>query len=216
MGRFRGISPIKASGMNEMGTPRGVARMRKVTENRKVTKGDFGRISRKDRCQDVMEDGQRCKQKAWRGKQVCYQHDPEMAELRRKAGRPAYAEASAGKPRNPVRLMTTRDVQELLAETAEDLRAGTIGAGEAYATGYLAQLALAAQGAARRESKLDVKHFWEVVDLGAAIERALKMQEERKREAQAGAGGNTGEVIPEPSVPGRDNLAGSAGSGAEV
>lgn len=180
--------------------------MRKVSENRKVTKGDSRRISRKNRCTQISEEGERCKQKAWRGKKVCYQHDPEMAELRRKAGR----------PRNPVRLMTTRDVQELLAETAEELRAGTIGAGEAYAAGYLAQMALAAQGAARRESKLDVKHFWEVVDLGAAIERALKMQEERKREAQAGAGGDTGEVIPEPSAPERDNLAGSVGSRAEV
>lgn len=149
--------------------------MRKMIEKQRSKKGDIGRISPRDRCEYVREEGKRCKQKAWRGKKLCYQHDPEMGELRRKAGR----------PRNPVRLKTAREVQELLARTLEELQAGEIGPGEAYAVGYLAQLGLTAQGEARRQAKPDVKHFWEVVDLGAAIERAVKMQEERKKEREA-------------------------------
>jgi len=62
--------------------------MKEVAENRRLKKGDSRQISPNDRCRHVREDGKRCRQKAWRGKKVCYQHDPEMAELRRSAGRP--------------------------------------------------------------------------------------------------------------------------------
>lgn len=81
--------------------------------------------------------------------------------------------------------MTVAAVQELLAGTLEELREKRITPGEAYAAGYLAQLTLAALGAARRESKLDVKHFWEVVDLGAAFEKAEELAKERKKEREA-------------------------------
>ena len=184
--------------------------MSKVIEKTKAKKGDSARISPKDRCAHVSKDGAKCKQKAWRGRRVCYQHDPEMGELRRKAGR----------PRNPVRLMSVRDVQELLAETLEELRAGEIGPGEAYATGYLAQLALAAQGASRRESKLDVKHFWEMVDLGAAVEKAAELQKERNKEREAQqaqeAEEDSEELVGEPSAPHEANLAGAAAPAREV
>ncbi len=148
--------------------------MRKVTESRKVKKGDFGRISRKDRCTHISEEGERCKQKVWRGMKVCYQHDPEAAELRRHAGR----------PRNPIELTSVQAVQESLAEAMRDLRGGKIKPGQAYAAGYLAQLALTALELERKESKLDVKHFWDVVDLGAAFEKAAALAKERKKEQE--------------------------------
>jgi len=128
-----------------------------------------------ERCQQVLEDGRRCKQKAWRGKEVCYQHDPDAAELRSQAGR----------PRDPMYLVSVQAVQLSLTETLEDLRAGRIKAGEAYAAGYLAQLALTALDVGRRERKLDVKHFWEMVDLGATIEDAVKLAKERKKKQEA-------------------------------
>jgi len=155
-------------------TPRG-GRRSQVTANRKVKKGDSGRISGKNRCTHFSEDGKRCKQKAWRAKKVCYQHDPAAAELRRKAGR----------PRNPVPLTTVEDVQESLAETMRELQAGKIKPGQAYAAGYLAQLALTALELERKQSKLDVKHFWEVVDLGAAFEKAGELAKERRKGKEA-------------------------------
>ncbi len=158
--------------------------MSEVAEKQRDKKGDLREISL--RCSHVLGDGKRCRQRAWRGKGVCYQHDPEAAELRKKAGRPAFAKASLDYARDKSAggLMTVAEVQGLLAEALGDLRAGRIKPGEAYAVGYLAQLALTAIGAVRRESKLDVKHFWEVVELGAAIETAEEMKAEMEKEAQ--------------------------------
>jgi len=149
--------------------------MSQVTGKTKVKKGDLRKISRRGRCAYVAESGRRCKQKAWRGKEVCYQHDPEAAELR----------GNAGRPRDPMYLVSVKAVQLSLTDTLEDLRAGRIKAGEAYAAGYLAQLALTALDVDRRERKLDVKHFWEMVDLGATIEDAVKLAKERKKEKEA-------------------------------
>ncbi len=151
--------------------------MSEMAEKQRDKKGDLRQISL--RCSHVSADGRRCKQKVWRGKGVCYQHDPEAAELRAKAGRPAFAKAMAGG------LMTVAEVQGLLAEALGDLRAGRIKPGEAYAVGYLAQLALTAIGAARKVGKLDVKHFWDVVELGAAIETAEEMKAEMEKEKEA-------------------------------
>lgn len=169
--------------------------MRGVAEKEAIEGRDWRGISLEERCTQVLADGRRCKQRRWRGQNVCFQHDPEAAKLRKKAGRrahanvlagqPAYGNASAGKPRTPAGLMTVAEVQEWLARTLEELREKRITPGEAYAAGYLAQLALAALGAARRESKLDVKHFWEMVDLGAAIHKAVELAKERKKEKEA-------------------------------
>jgi len=84
-----------------------------------------------------------------------------------------------------VPLTTVEDVQESLAETMTELQAGKIKPGQAYAAGYLAQLALTALDVDRRERKLDVKHFWEVVDLGATFERAAEMAKERRKQKEA-------------------------------
>lgn len=159
--------------------------MKEVAGDKAVEERDSAVVSPERRCTQVLADGRRCRQKAWRGKGICYQHDPAAARLRKKAGRPARADVPAGEPRKPARLMTVAAVQELLAGTVEELREKRITPGEAYAAGYLAQLALAALGAARRESKMDVKQFWEMVDLGAAFEKAAEMQKERKKEREA-------------------------------
>src|SRR3989338_1974812 len=77
------------------------------------------------------------------------------------------------------------EVQEPRAETRGELQAGKIKPGQAYAAGYLAQLALTALELERKQSKLDVKHFWEVVDLGAAFEKAGELAKERRKEKEA-------------------------------
>jgi hypothetical protein len=75
-------------------------------------------------------------------------------------------------------------VQELLGETLEELQAGRMKPGQAYATGYLAQLMLAAQAARRKEYKIDVKNFWEIVDLVLAFDDAKKSLKEKARKAR--------------------------------
>jgi len=54
--------------------------------------------------------------------------------------------------------MTAAEGHELLATMLVRVMMGDLPVGRAYAIGYLAQLMLAAQKAAARESKLDVKH----------------------------------------------------------
>lgn len=167
--------------------------MKEAAEDKAVEERDSAAISPERRCTQTLADGRRCRQKSWRRKSVCYQHDPAAAKLRKKAGRHAYGNVLAGQPRKPARLMTVAAVQELLAGTLEELREKRITPGEAYAAGYLAQLALAALGAARRESKLDVKHFWEVVDLRAAFEKAAELAKERKKEKEREKAEESGE-----------------------
>ena len=47
-GDFKEISPVNASGMKKMSTPRGGLRMSEAAGNREVKQGDFGRISLND------------------------------------------------------------------------------------------------------------------------------------------------------------------------
>lgn len=63
---------------------------------------------------------------------MCFHHDPEAAELRQNAGR----------PRGAIKILTATEVNQLLAETLEQVKAGKLEAGQAYAVGYLAQLIL--------------------------------------------------------------------------
>lgn len=84
------------------------------------------------RCTHIFAEGRRCKQRRWQGKELCFQHDPEAAELRKNAGRQASA----------LKMLTATEVHDLLTRTLEELRAKRVTPGEAYATGYLAQLLL--------------------------------------------------------------------------
>ena len=90
------------------------------------------RLPEEKRCVHKYSNGRRCGNQRWRGKEVCFQHDPEAAELRKKAGRPASA----------LRIMTATEVHAELSRTLEELREKKITPGEAYARGYLAQLLL--------------------------------------------------------------------------
>ena len=146
--------------------------MSEVAEKKERKRGEFRRISR---CTHVMEDGRKCRQRPWLGGELCFQHDPEAEELRKLAGRPRSRAAA-----------TAQQVQELLGETLEELRAGRMKPGHAYAVGYVAQLMLAAQEARRKEVKLDVKWFWDMVDLLLALEDGKKALKEKKaKEARA-------------------------------
>ena len=106
--------------------------MREVTEKEGVERGEARRIPEEQRCTHVFPDGRRCKQRRWRQKELCFHHDPEAAELRQNAGR----------PRSAIKILTATEVHHLLTETLEQVKAGKIKAGEAYAVGYLAQLIL--------------------------------------------------------------------------
>lgn len=144
-----------------------------MPENKRVRRREPRRLAEASRCTYVGPEGERCKQSRWAGKKVCFQHDPQAAELRMQARR-----------RGTQRVTKADEVEELLNETLEDLRSGRIKIGQAYAVGYLAQLMLAAQQARLKEVKLDVKWFWDMVDLGVALENAEKKLKEKK----AGAG----------------------------
>ncbi|MFQ5664556.1 MAG: hypothetical protein ACE5HL_12085 [Terriglobia bacterium] len=98
-------------------------------------------IREEKRCVYVFPEGRRCKQRRWRGKEWCFQHDPEAGELRRYAGRPAKG----------MRMTSAREVHELLVRTLEELRGQRISPGQAYAAGYLAQLVLRNLGAVKEE-----------------------------------------------------------------
>jgi len=125
------------------------------------------------RCANVSKDGRRCQQWRWAGKEVCYQHDKEArAEKKLKEG----SRQSPG--------FTVAQLQELLAMAMGQVLFGKMPVGQAYALGYLAQQSLAAHGVRAKEQKLDVKHFWEMVDLGATFERAAELAKERKMEAK--------------------------------
>jgi len=148
--------------------------MSEVVEKRRESRRDSARISPRQRCRQVMEDGRKCKQRPWLGGELCFQHDPEAAELRKLAGRPSKERLTKG-----------QEVEELLEETLEELRAGRMKPGQAYAVGYLAQLMLAARESRRKEVKLDVKWFWDMVDLVLALEDGEKALKEKKaREAR--------------------------------
>jgi len=123
------------------------------------------------RCTHVSKDGRRCQQWRWAGKEVCYQHD------KTRLGAQKLKEGSRQSPG-----FTVAQLQELLAMAMGQVLFGKMPVGQAYALGYLAQQSLAATEAAAKEKKVDVKHFWEMVDMGATFERAAELSKERKKE----------------------------------
>lgn len=148
-----------------------------MVEKKRVVRTSTGQTAPKaeppeeKRCTHRFADGRRCRQLRWAGKEVCYQHDKEArAEKKLKEG----SRQGPG--------FTVAQLQELLAMAMGQVLFGKMPVGQAYALGYLAQQSLAAHGAAAKDKKLDVKHFWEMVDLGATFERAAELAKERKRE----------------------------------
>jgi len=132
---------------------------------------DRAEVQDEMRCAHVSKDGRRCQQWRWAGKGVCYQHDKtRLAEQKLKEG----SKQSPG--------FTVAQLQELLAMAMGQVLFGKMPVGQAYALGYLAQQSLAATAAAEKEKKWDVKHFWEMVDLGATFERAAELGKERRKE----------------------------------
>lgn len=127
------------------------------------------------RCLYVMEDGKKCKQRGWLRGEFCFHHDPGTAELRKLAGRPR---------RKLITVTKGQQVEALLDETMEELRAGRMKPGQAYAVGYVAQLMLMARESRRREAKFDVKWFWDMVDLMVAFENAEKKAKEKAEVAK--------------------------------
>lgn len=146
-------------------------------EKKRVVEEVRERLIYRRQCAHIHPNGRRCRNRCWAGKKLCFQHDPEAAELREKVG-------AAGALNSPLRLKSVAEIQAALARALADLQEGRIKPAEAYAAGYLAQLALSTLQAAEKLGKLDVKHFWEMVDLGAAVERAVKMAEERRAEKE--------------------------------
>ncbi len=106
--------------------------MSKAIEKKGVgeRRGDKASVPEERRCTHVHADGKRCKQRRWREKELCFHHDPEAAELRKHRGVPV----------SGLRIISATEVHALLTKALEDLQAGRINPGEAYAIGYLAQL----------------------------------------------------------------------------
>jgi hypothetical protein len=88
------------------------------------------RLPEEKRCVHRYGDGRRCGNRRWQESELCFQHDPEAAELRKNAGRPPSC----------LKVMTVTEIQETLAGALEELREGRMAPGQAYALGYLAQL----------------------------------------------------------------------------
>ena len=84
------------------------------------------------RCTHVLADGRRCKKLRWAGTEQCSLHAPEAAEKRE-------PRAAA----SPLHLLTAKEIHELLSRTMEEVQAGKMAVGRAYAIGYLAQMLLA-------------------------------------------------------------------------
>lgn len=114
-----------------------------------IEAGEVANIPEERRCVFVFEDGRRCRMRRW-GEELCFHHDPAAAERRKNRGRPL----------SRLRMLTATEVHALMTETLQKLQAGRISAGEAYATGYLAQLVL---GNLRKvkEEFADAKNEWE-------------------------------------------------------
>lgn len=112
-----------------------------MVEKNEVVEGATAQIPEERRCTHVMADGQRCRQRRWAGKELCFQHDPEAAEQRKQQG----------KRWSHLRLVSATEVQEILARTLEKVEQGRLPVNRAYAVGYLAQLLLGNLKEARRE-----------------------------------------------------------------
>lgn len=97
----------------------------------------------------MFEDGRRCRMRRW-GAELCFHHDPAAAEKRKNRGRPL----------SRLRMLAATEVHALLTDTMRRLQAGQILAGEAYATGYLAQLVLGNLARVKEEFK-EAKNWWE-------------------------------------------------------
>jgi hypothetical protein len=95
------------------------------------------------RCTHVLADGRRCRKPRWAGREQCYLHAPEAAGKRELSARAA----------SPMHLLTAKEVHELLSRTMEEVQAGTMTAGRAYAIGYLAQMLLATLKALDKEAE---------------------------------------------------------------
>ena len=149
-----------------------------MSEKKRVVETSTGKTAREaeipqeKRCTHLLEDGRQCRQRRWAGKEVCYQHDESVAAKAPKA--------VEGRAQGAV--FTPAQLQELLEMTLMQVMTGKMPVGRAYAMGYIVQQILAAHTAAAKDRKLDVKHYWEMVELGAAFEKAAELAKERKKE----------------------------------
>ncbi len=100
--------------------------MSQLTENQEETA-----IPEARRCVFVFPDGRRCRMRRW-GAKLCFHHDPAAAQRRK----------NRGKPLSRLDVLTATEVHEILNRTLMRLLDKEITPGEAYATGYLAQLLL--------------------------------------------------------------------------
>jgi len=129
-------------------------------------------IPEERRCVFVFEDGRRCRMRRW-GTELCFHHDPAAAEKRKNRGRPL----------SRLRMLAATEVHALLTETLRKLQAGQISAGEAYATGYLAQLVLGNLRKVREEfakTKNEWEHHVEVVTRVRMLDEGRGKVEESK------------------------------------
>jgi len=144
---------------------------KRVAESSKAEKGQGTALPTERQCAHRFADGRQCRRRRWAGKEVCYLHD------KTRLGAQKLKEGSKQSPG-----FTVAQLQELLAMAMGQVLFGKMPVGQAYALGYLAQQSLAATAAAAKEKKVDVKHFWEMVDMGATFERAAELSKERKRQ----------------------------------
>ena len=98
------------------------------------------------KCKAERKDGKRCRAYAMSGSDYCVAHDPSLPDKRR-AWRRAGGSVKGEKNRmveEATRLKRPRDVQHMLAVTAEKVERGTIDAQTANALGRVASLLLKA------------------------------------------------------------------------
>ena len=79
-----------------------------------------------DRCGFTKPSGQRCKGRAIEGSEYCWNHAPEYAEARSRAGRKGGKRGGRGRP-----MAELGDIKDRLREIAEDVRSGALDRGDA-------------------------------------------------------------------------------------
>ena len=120
------------------------------------------------RCGFTKPSGQRCKGRAIEGSEYCWNHAPEYAEARSRAGRKGGRRAGRGRP-----LAELAGIKDRLREIVEDVRSGALDRGDAAVIGQLYNVYLRAVSV-----ELKVKEVTELEGRLGELEELLEARKE--------------------------------------
>jgi hypothetical protein len=108
------------------------------------------------KCTQILESGDQCGAYARHGKALCFRHDPESRGLSLEASRKGglVKELTLDTPLESIPVSTSKDVVMLLAQTINEVRAGTLDPRIATTIGYLSGHLIKAFEVAELEDKI--------------------------------------------------------------